>query len=234
MADPIPGFGITTPFGKKGEWAAGFHTGDDYSTKGQIGFPVHATTAGKVVIVSQGEGGWGEDYGKHVVIQTGDDRHGYCHLSKIFVAVGQAVDAGQKIGKSGNTGNVKGSIGPHFGAHLHYEERTGNFKYNNTVRKPRLSNPPQKSGKVFVSRLHFGQKDAGSVKLLQEVLNDISLAGGRELKVTGDYDELTRAEVKKWQEQVAKDPPQFCDGNLGPRQADRLFARTGIEVVHDT
>jgi hypothetical protein len=52
--------------------------------------------------------------------------------------------------------------------------------------------------------------------------------------VSGDYDELTRDEVKKWQKQVAKDPPQFCDGNLGPRQAHRIFARTGNAVIDDT
>ena len=52
--------------------------------------------------------------------------------------------------------------------------------------------------------------------------------------MSGDYDELTRDEVKKWQKQVAKDPPQFCDGNLGPRQAHRIFARTGNAVIDDT
>jgi hypothetical protein len=228
MAHPIPGFTITTPFGKPGKWAAGFHTGDDYSTKGKTGFPVHATAAGKVVIVSQGSGGWGKSYGKHVVIQTGGARHGYCHLSKIHVRMGQAVTAGQKIGLSGNTGNTTGP-------HLHYEERTTPFKYNNKASKPRLSSPSTlPAGKVFVSKLRFGQKDSDSVKRLQDVLNGISLSGGRELKVTGDYDQLTRDEVKKWQTQVAKDPPQFADGNVGPRQALRLFARTGYEVINDT
>jgi hypothetical protein len=85
-----------------------------------------------------------------------------------------------------------------------------------------------------VSKLQFGQRDSDSVKRLQDVLNGISLSGGRELRVSGDYDELTRDEVKKWQKQVAKDPPQFCDGNLGPRQAHRIFARTGNTVIDDT
>jgi murein DD-endopeptidase MepM/ murein hydrolase activator NlpD len=241
MAHPLPGFTVTTPYGRPGNWAAGYHTGDDYSTKGQIGFPVHATAAGKVVLASQGTGGWGPAYGKHVVIESGDVRHGYCHLSKIHVRVGQSVAAGQKIGLSGNTGSVSGSIGPHKGAHLHYEERTTPFSYHKKDRKPGLSrrsgSGPGRSiaaGKVFVSKLRFGQKDSDSVKRLQDVLNGISLSGGRELKVTGDYDEHTRDEVKKWQQQVAKDPPQFADGNLGPRQAKLLFARTGNTVIDDT
>jgi hypothetical protein len=57
-----------------------------------------------------------------------------------------------------------------------------------------------------VSKLQFGQRDSDSVKRLQDVLNGISLSGGRELRVSGDYDELTRDEVKKWQKQVAKGP----------------------------
>jgi hypothetical protein len=228
MAHPIPGFLVTTPFGKPGDWTAGFHTGDDYSTKGKIGVPVHATASGKVVLVSQGTGGWGRSYGKHVVIESGDARHGYCHLSKIHVRMGQSVTAGQKIAASGNTGNTTGP-------HLHYEERTSPFGYNAKARNPRLSRGVRTFpvGKVFVSKLQFGQQDSDSVKRLQDVLNGISLSGGRELTVTGNYDKLTRDEVKKWQKQVAKDPPQFCDGNLGPRQAHLIFARTGNTVIDD-
>ncbi|CAF1689300.1 unnamed protein product, partial [Adineta ricciae] len=33
---PIPGRSITTPFGKKGSWAAGYHTGDDYAWNWQM------------------------------------------------------------------------------------------------------------------------------------------------------------------------------------------------------
>jgi hypothetical protein len=232
MAHPIRGFTVTTPFGKKGPWKAGHHTGDDYSTRGKIGVPVTATAAGTVVLVSQGSGGWGQSYGKHVVIESDDVRHGYCHLSKIHVRRGQAVTAGQKIGASGNTGRTTG-------AHLHYEERTKPFSYDNKARRPRLSRgsgPGTKIavGKVFVSKLHFGQRDSDSVRRLQDVLNGISLSGGRTLRVSGDYDKRTRDEVKRWQKQVAKDPPQFADGNLGPRQAHRIFARTGNTVIDDT
>jgi murein DD-endopeptidase MepM/ murein hydrolase activator NlpD len=118
--------------------------------------------------------------------------------------MGQSVTAGQKIAASGNTGNTTGP-------HLHYEERTNPSRYNDKVRRPRFSRGPGTNttvpvGKVFVSKLQFGQRDSDSVKRLQDVLNGISLSGGRELRVSGDYDELTRDEVKKWQKQVAKGP----------------------------
>lgn len=129
MSNPIPPFVVTTPFGKPGSWAAGYHTGDDYSTRGATGIPVKAAMHGKVISV--GTSAWGSSYGIHVVIETDIKkkvRHGYCHLSSANVKAGQVVKTGQLIGKSGNTGR---STGPH----LHYEERTAPFLYANH-RKP--------------------------------------------------------------------------------------------------
>lgn len=129
MSNPIPPFVITTPFGTRGSWAAGYHTGDDYSTRGQQGIAVKAAVRGK--IVSVGTVAWGSSYGIHVVIETDFKmrvRHGYCHLSSASVRVGQQVKKGDVIGRSGNTGR---STGPH----LHYEERVYPFYYANH-RKP--------------------------------------------------------------------------------------------------
>lgn len=247
MAHPIPGFTITTPYAARGEhWSCderdgrGIHTGDDYSTSGKIGFRVQATADGEVVIVARGSGGWGSAYGNHVVIESDRVRHGYCHLSKIFVSVGQQIVEGRRIGLSGNTGNVAGSIGPFEGAHLHYEERSAPFLFCNVARKPALSRGPGPgftiaTGSVFVSKLRVGVQDSDSVRRLQDVLTGIALTG-RRLKVTGDYDEKTRREVKAWQEQVVGEPTDspFATGSIpGPRQAIRLFARTGNTVVDD-
>lgn len=127
MSNPIPPYRITTPFGKRGSWAAGYHTGDDYSTAGKVGVKVRAAKSG--VVKSTGNS-WGSSYGIHVVIEhrkTGI-RHGYCHLSRVAVRSGQRVKKGQVIGYSGNTGN---STGPH----LHYEERRKTYGYWNH-RKP--------------------------------------------------------------------------------------------------
>lgn len=128
MSNPIPPYAITTPFGKPGNWLAGYHTGDDYSTRGRTGVPVLATRAGTVVSTGNS---WGSSYGHHIVIQTRGTRHGYCHLSTIRVAPGQRVRRGQLIGLSGNSGN---STGPH----LHYEERRSPYLYADH-RSPRFN-----------------------------------------------------------------------------------------------
>jgi len=119
---------VTTAYGVPGSWAAGYHTGEDYSTHGATGVRVNATRAGRVVGTGNA---WGSDYGKQVIVESDGIRHGYCHLSSIAVSVGQDVDAGDKLGGSGNTGN---STGPH----LHYEERTSPFGYWEH-REPRFS-----------------------------------------------------------------------------------------------
>jgi murein DD-endopeptidase MepM/ murein hydrolase activator NlpD len=125
MGNPIPPYKITTPFGKPGSWAAGYHTGDDYSTLGKSGVPVRASHRGRVVSTGNV---WGSSYGIHVVLQTRTIRHGYCHLARIVVKAGQRVKEGQIIGYSDNTGN---STGPH----LHYEERRSPYSYS-SHRKP--------------------------------------------------------------------------------------------------
>ena len=122
---PIVGKSVTTPFGKPGSWAAGYHTGDDYACP--VGTSVHATSSGIVKDVN-----YGADYGIHIVVESSDKiRQLYAHLSKKLVTVGQNVKAGNEIAKSGNTGR---STGPH----LHYEERVAPYNYANH-RKPRLN-----------------------------------------------------------------------------------------------
>lgn len=118
--NPVPGYSITTPFGKPGGWAAGYHTGDDYAAPS--GTKVVATRGG--VVKSAGWSAWGSAYGLHVVIETNGVRHGYAHLSAAKVSVGQSVARGQQVGNVGSTGN---STGPH----LHYEERVSPFGYSN-------------------------------------------------------------------------------------------------------
>lgn len=118
---PVPGYNkVTTAFGSKGSWwSSGSHTGDDYGMAGIKGQTVVATRGGTVKHVSNGgTGGWGGWAGKHVVIQTGDVEHGYCHMSAVQYGLskGQTIPAGSVLGKVGTTGNSTGN-------HLHYEER---------------------------------------------------------------------------------------------------------------
>jgi murein DD-endopeptidase MepM/ murein hydrolase activator NlpD len=102
-----------TPYRKAGSaWSKGYHTGVDFPVA--TGTSVKAVAAGKVVT-----SGWGGSFGYQVVIRHADGRYTqYAHLSAISVKAGQSVGAGQRIGRSGSTGN---SSGPH----LHFEVRTG-------------------------------------------------------------------------------------------------------------
>lgn len=93
-------------------WSKGYHTGVDFLVP--TGTSVRAAEAGHVVAA-----GWGGSYGYQVVIRHADGRYTqYGHLSAISVRIGQTVGVGQRIGRSGATGNVTGP-------HLHFEVRTG-------------------------------------------------------------------------------------------------------------
>ncbi|MYY86215.1 MULTISPECIES: transglycosylase family protein [unclassified Streptomyces] len=95
-----------------GSWSKGYHTGVDFAVP--TGTSVKAVAAGRVV-----SAGWGGSYGYQVVIRHTDGKYSqYGHLSALSVKAGQQVGAGQRIARSGSTGN---STGPH----LHFEVRTG-------------------------------------------------------------------------------------------------------------
>jgi murein DD-endopeptidase MepM/ murein hydrolase activator NlpD len=104
---------LGTPYRQAGSsWSKGYHTGVDFPVP--TGTSVKSIAAGRVV-----SAGWGGSYGYQVVIRHTDGRYSqYAHLSAISVRDGQSVGAGQRIGRSGSTGN---SSGPH----LHFEVRTG-------------------------------------------------------------------------------------------------------------
>ncbi|MFJ7335823.1 transglycosylase family protein [Streptomyces sp. NPDC101110] len=104
---------LGTPYRKAGSsWSKGYHTGIDFPVP--TGTSVKSVAAGSVV-----SAGWGGSFGYQVVVRHTDGRYSqYAHLSAISVRDGQSVSAGQRIGRSGSTGN---SSGPH----LHFEVRTG-------------------------------------------------------------------------------------------------------------
>jgi murein DD-endopeptidase MepM/ murein hydrolase activator NlpD len=104
---------ISSPFGVRIDpflHVASMHTGIDF--RGNVGDPIRATAAGKVVTA-----GWSGGYGKMVEIDHGNGLSTrYGHLSEIDVYVGDSVRIGQIIGRMGSTGR---STGPH----VHYETR---------------------------------------------------------------------------------------------------------------
>lgn len=111
------GGAMTAAYGAKdssGIWSAtgGVHKGMDFAMP--IGSPVSATLGGTVSSIDAGP-----DYGTSVVVDHGGGLQTvYGHLSQRDVKLGDKISAGQRIGKSGATGNTTGP-------HLHYEVRQG-------------------------------------------------------------------------------------------------------------
>ncbi|MFI0981120.1 transglycosylase family protein [Streptomyces sp. NPDC021093] len=103
----------STPYRAAGSsWSKGYHTGVDFPVP--TGTSVKAVAPGSVV-----SAGYAGSYGYQVVIRHADGKYSqYAHLSALTVREGQKVESGQRIGRSGSTGN---STGPH----LHFEVRTG-------------------------------------------------------------------------------------------------------------
>ncbi|GAA1367094.1 transglycosylase family protein [Streptomyces beijiangensis] len=103
----------STPYHRAGgSWASGYHTGVDFPVA--TGTSVKAVAAGRVV-----SAGWAGSYGYQIVIRHADGKYSqYAHLSALTVRDGQHVNEGQRIARSGSTGNATGP-------HLHFEVRTG-------------------------------------------------------------------------------------------------------------
>lgn len=113
FTSPVADTDIGTRYRVAGSsWSSGYHTGVDFPVP--TGTSVRAVAAGRVV-----SAGWGGAYGYQVVIRHADGRYSqYAHLSALTVREGQRVNTGQRIGRSGSTGNTSGP-------HLHFEMRTG-------------------------------------------------------------------------------------------------------------
>lgn len=109
---------VTNPFGVKGPYIAGVHTGVDYGVP--IGTPVVSPRFGTVIRSDYSPA----DYGNYVEVKRWDGKKVYlfAHLSSRKVFAGQRVARGQMIGHSGDTGN---STGPH----CHIEQRHSPFGY---------------------------------------------------------------------------------------------------------
>ena len=114
---PVSGdYELSAGFGNSGGRWAHKHSGQDFAVP--TGTRVQAAHGGTVVKAGPNGAGDGPAYGNAVVIKHDDHTYSqYAHLSKVRVAVGQHVNTGQEIARSGTTGN---SSGPH----LHFEIRS--------------------------------------------------------------------------------------------------------------
>jgi hypothetical protein len=120
---PVPGYGVTTPYGKRGSyWSCdrdaagnGIHTGVDIASP--TGAKVVAARPGKAVYSSHGA-----SFGYHQLDIVCDDgtRDFYAHMTTRTVDNGSRVDAGQAVGKVGAEGNVSGP-------HLHFERHATTY-----------------------------------------------------------------------------------------------------------
>ncbi|GGO43465.1 hypothetical protein GCM10012287_06700 [Streptomyces daqingensis] len=110
---PVSGARPSTAYRASGSsWSSGHHTGVDFAVP--TGTTVKAVANAKVV-----SAGWADAYGYEVVLRHSDGKYSqYGHLSAISVRAGQTVNPGQRLGRSGSTGNATGP-------HLHFEIRTG-------------------------------------------------------------------------------------------------------------
>ncbi|MCL6642208.1 MAG: M23 family metallopeptidase [Candidatus Bipolaricaulota bacterium] len=110
FAWPVRGV-ISSEFGPRIHPISGepdFHQGIDIEVP--EGTDVYAACAGRVIVAGRHSG-----YGLYIVLEHSTGyRTLYGHLSEIGVYRGQFIEGGQRIARSGNTGN---STGPH----LHFE-----------------------------------------------------------------------------------------------------------------
>ena len=92
-------------------WGYKGHTGIDIGVN--KGSKIYAAAEGTVVKVKIS----GTGYGNHIIIDHGSGVQTlYAHCSDIFVALGQKVEKGEEIARTGSTGNSTGT-------HLHFEVR---------------------------------------------------------------------------------------------------------------
>lgn len=107
---------ISSPFGYR--WGT-LHDGSDIIGPG-YGSPIYAANNGVVT-----EAGYRWPDGEHIVINHNNGYYTiYAHMSKLYVNVGDVVEAGQVIGAMGQTGNSYGTH-LHFGAFRGYPYRGG-------------------------------------------------------------------------------------------------------------
>lgn len=124
-SSPLPrGYRVGSGFGYRPSRRDGsrtFHAGLDFAAP--RGTPVYAVRAGIVETVAHDRrGAQFIGYGNAVVVHHPDaDRWSfYAHLDEVFVEPGQLVEAGQLVGRVGNSSNRRF---PGMGVHLHFEVR---------------------------------------------------------------------------------------------------------------
>lgn len=101
-------FAYGPKFGVKDNWHPNGHRGTDYN--GFKGGTAYLAVNDGVIVTNK----WSDVLGNVVVLQTGKQFWGYCHMDKPSpLAVGTHVNSGDVVGTAGTTGSASSSV------HLH-------------------------------------------------------------------------------------------------------------------
>lgn len=166
MATNIPLTGtirVTCEYGRKGSWAAGWHTGIDMVCDDDT---IYGTCDGTVYKI-----GVDKSYGNYMTVKAPDGKfHWFCHLSKVTCKVGDKINRTTKIGVMGNTGNSTGK-------HLHFEIRNSSNKYADTISPASYMGIPNQTGTYNTSNYQIssnsssGNSNTGELKTLARNTN---------------------------------------------------------------
>lgn len=172
MATNIPLTGtirITCEYKRKGNWAAGWHTGIDMVCDDDT---IYGTCDGTVYKI-----GVDKSYGNYITVKAPDGKyHWFCHLSKVTCSVGDKISRTTKIGVMGNTGNSTGK-------HLHFEIRNSSNKYADTISPASYMGMPNKTGTYNTS----------DYQISSNTNNSSSNSGTGELKTLNHNTNLRKA-----------------------------------------
>ena len=165
MATNIPltgNFKVTCEYKRKGNWAAGWHTGIDLVSDNTN---ISSSCDGTVY-----KTGWDNSYGNYIVVKNSDGKyHWFCHLSKINVSKGNKVTRTSVIGIMGSTGNSTGR-------HLHFEIRNTSNKYGDTSNPADYMGIPNKVGNYNSSNYQIGNTSSSTnTKELKTLARDTNL-----------------------------------------------------------
>lgn len=112
LENPVEGIGlvVTSPFNVPRSY--GPHEGIDLRATDEHWQPVNilAGEDGQVIRASDKKSdGTPSAYGWHVILDHGDGwRTWYCHMERLYVQLGDLVEAGDPLGLAGSTGNSTG------------------------------------------------------------------------------------------------------------------------------
>lgn len=251
MVNPVPGYRVTTPFGKRGSyWSCdrnsqgGIHTGADWACP--RGTPVVAAIAGTIR-----HRNYGSAFGPYQFAISpsagqpfADQEVFYAHtLDRL--PDGTEVQVGQQVARVGALGNATGN-------HLHFELHSRKQVWNCGVimdPQPAIDHAggggtPPSSGWMFPAGHKVYQKylkvdghelnqdrESDSIKALQEVLNRHSMPGGKNMPVTGKYWTATDDEVRLCQSLHLPPEDPEMKSYVGPGQWKHLAEATGCPYV---